>query len=106
MLTHRLRRWPSIKPTLVQRLVFAGLRSIAAGLVVLTASGDYEPTPTQCLLHAGPASPVLASIHSALVSTSCWRERMHIKRSAMLQTAKWKYLLILQVCIYRLFEGL
>ena len=27
MLAHRLRRWPSIKPALVQRLVFAGLRS-------------------------------------------------------------------------------
>ena len=27
MLAHRLRRWPSIKPELVQRLVFAGLRS-------------------------------------------------------------------------------
>ena len=26
MLAHRLRRWPSIKPALVQRLVFAGLR--------------------------------------------------------------------------------
>ena len=73
MLAHRLRRWSSIKPTLVQRLVFAGLRSIAAGLVSLTAGGDYKPTPTQCLLNFGPASSVLASIHSALVSTSCWR---------------------------------
>ena len=27
MLAHRLRHWPSIKPALVQRLVFAGLRS-------------------------------------------------------------------------------
>ena len=27
MLAHRLRRWPSIKPALVQRLVFAELRS-------------------------------------------------------------------------------
>ena len=25
MLGHRLRRWPNIKPALVQRLVFAGL---------------------------------------------------------------------------------
>ena len=68
-----LRRWPSIKPALAQRLVLAGIRSIAAGLVVLTAGGDYKPTPTQCLVNVGPASPVLASIHSALVSTSCWR---------------------------------
>ena len=29
MLAHHLRGWPSIKPALVQRLVFAGLRSIA-----------------------------------------------------------------------------
>ena len=35
------------------------------------AGGEYKPTPTQCLLNVGPASPVLASIHSVLVSTSC-----------------------------------
>ena len=69
MLAHRLRRWPSIKPALVQRLVFAGRRSIATGLVVLTAGCDYKPTPTQCVLYVGPASPVLASIHSTLIST-------------------------------------
>ena len=28
--------------------------------------GEYKPTPTQCLLNVGPASPVLASIHSTL----------------------------------------
>ena len=27
MMAHRLRRWPTIKSELVQRLVFAGLRS-------------------------------------------------------------------------------
>ena len=68
-------RWPSIKTALVQSLVFAELRSIAAGLVILTAGGEYKPTSTQCLLNVGPASPVLASIYSALVSTSCWRYR-------------------------------
>ena len=36
-------------------------------LVVHTAGGEYKPTPTQCLLNVGPASSVLASIHSALV---------------------------------------
>ena len=72
MLAHHFRRWPSIKLALVQRHVFAGLRSIAAGLVVLTTGGDYKPTLTQCLLYDGP---VLASIHSVLVSTSCWRYR-------------------------------
>ena len=46
VLAHRLRRCPSIKPALVQRLVFAGLRSIAAGPVLLTAGGDNKLTPT------------------------------------------------------------
>ena len=45
----------------------------AAGLAVHTDGGEYKPTPTQCLLNVGPASPMLASIHSALVSTSFWR---------------------------------
>ena len=73
MLAHRLRRWPGIKTALVQRLVFAG--SCNTGLVVLTASGNYKPTLTECLLNVGPALPVMASIYSALVSTSCWRYR-------------------------------
>ena len=29
MLAHRLRRWPNINPTFVQRLVFAGTRTLA-----------------------------------------------------------------------------
>ena len=37
-------------------------------------STEYKLTPTQYLLNAGPAWPVLASIHSALGSVSCWRE--------------------------------
>ena len=40
---------------------------------MLTAGGECKPRPTQYMLNAGPASPVLASIHSALASTSCWR---------------------------------
>ena len=52
---------------LVHRLMFTG----AACLAVHIAGGKYKMTPTQCLLNAGPASPVLAGIHSALVSTSC-----------------------------------
>ena len=68
-----LRRWLSIKPALVQCFVFARLCSIAADLVLLTAGGDYKPTSTQWLLHVEPASLVLASIHSVLVSTSCYR---------------------------------
>ena len=93
-----------VDPALVKCLVFAGLCSIASGLAVLTAGGDYKPTPTKCLLNVGTA--VLASIHSALVSTSRWWESVHIQRGALLQTAKWKYLLISQVCIYSILEGL
>ena len=47
-----------------------------APLVVLTAGGEYKPTPTRWLLNVGPASPVLASTHSALVSTSCGRYQL------------------------------
>ena len=43
---------------------------------VLSVRGDvsteYNLTPIQCLSNVGPASAVLSSIHSALVSTSCW----------------------------------
>ena len=93
MLAHRLRRWPSIKPALVQRLVFAGLRSTQetqnictmrrrrwAGVVQMlykcfvfagnSTGRDYKPTPTQCLVNVEPASPVLASKHSVLIGTS------------------------------------
>ena len=45
-----LQRWPSIKPALLQCLLFAGLRSKHVGMVVLTAGGECKPTPTQCLL--------------------------------------------------------
>ena len=31
MLAHRLRRWPNIRPTLGQHLVFAGLDQLAGG---------------------------------------------------------------------------
>ena len=42
--------------------------------LLLAASGPTSLHPPQCLLNVGPASPVLAIIHSAPVSTSCWRE--------------------------------
>ena len=54
------------------RVCWAAFNS-SSGLVVLTAGGNYKSTPTQCLLNVGLVSPVLASIHSAIVSTSCWR---------------------------------
>ena len=77
MLAHRLRRWPSIKPALVQRLMFPGLRSLAAGLVLLTAGGNYKPTPTQCLLNVGPAS------FSPTLATSCCRYRHAVGMGTM-----------------------
>ena len=87
MLAHSLRRWPSIKPALVRRLVFAGsCVQLHAGLVVLTAGGEYKPTLTQCLLNVGPTLLVLASIHSALVSTSCWQLRHAVGTVMMLST--------------------
>ena len=79
--SQQTRRSPNADPpsaTLAQHQTSTGsthrvcweLRS--AGLVLLnTAGDDYKPTPTQCLLNVGPASPVLSSIHSILVSTSC-----------------------------------
>ena len=36
-------------------------------------STEYQLTPIQCMLNVEPASPVLGSIHSAVVSTSCLR---------------------------------
>ena len=66
--------WINIGPTLYKCYTnVLCLLGIAAGLVLLTAGGDDKPTPTQCLVNVGPASPVLASIHSVLVSTSYCR---------------------------------
>ena len=41
--------------------------------VCRSAGGEYKSTLTQCMLNAGPASPVLNSIYSVLVSISYWR---------------------------------
>ena len=70
------RRWP--RPVQFWPTVSTGLTSRvcwAVDLAVHHVGGEYKPTPTQCLLNVGPASPVLVSILSALVSTSCWRYR-------------------------------
>ena len=69
-----------------------------AGLAVHTADGENKPSPTQCLLNVRPASPVLASIHSARVSTSCWRYRHAGGTSTMLWT---KAGLMLARCLWR-----
>ena len=58
MLVHRLRRWPSIIPALVQRLVFAD--SCLPGNV----DGYYKPTPTQWFVQFWASAPVLASIYA------------------------------------------
>ena len=47
-LAHRLRRWPSIKPALVQRLVFAVLRSTQE-------TQNICITFVQCVEDVGPA---------------------------------------------------
>ena len=60
-LVHCRRLWPST----IQHWTV-----LSVGCCVST---EYKLTPIQCLLNVGSASPVLGSIHSALVSTSCWR---------------------------------
>ena len=59
-LVHRRRLWQS-------SMQHWTVLSVGSGV-----STEYKLTPIQCMLNAGPASPVLSSIHSALVSTSCW----------------------------------
>ena len=54
------------------------MRLIARWALVHIAGGDYKQTPTQCMLNVGLVSLVLASIHSALVSTLCLWECVHI----------------------------
>ena len=77
MLANSLRCWPSIKPALFLCLMFTELRSIADGLVVLTAGGNYKPTLTQCLLNVGPGSQMLAGILSSLVYFMLTGARAH-----------------------------
>ena len=60
-LVHCRRLWPSS----IQHWT---VLSVGGGV-----SPEYKLTPIQCLLNFGPALPVLGRIHSALVSTSCWR---------------------------------
>ena len=60
--TMRRRRWAGVVQMLYKFFVFGGNSS--------WSGGDYKPTPTQFLLNVGPASPVLASRQSVLMSTS------------------------------------
>ena len=60
-------RWADVVQMLCTNVLC--LLGIAAGLVLLnTAGGDYKLTPTQCLVDV---EPVLGTMHSVLVSTSC-----------------------------------
>ena len=72
MLAHPLRRWPSIKPALVQRLVFAGMRSIARWSVKCWASVagacQYPFSPSQYCIMAGMLAH---SIHRPM-PFKCW----------------------------------
>ena len=60
--TMRRRRSAGVVQMLYKCFVFAWNSS--------WSGGDYKPTPTQCRLNFGPASPVLASRHSVLMRTS------------------------------------
>ena len=59
MLAHRLRRWPSIKPAVVQRFVFAGSQSVSLccgesiRLFSLQRFLWYRPSITRCWPDAG-----------------------------------------------------
>ena len=76
-LVHRRRLWPS---TIQHWTVL----SVGGGV-----STEYKLTPIQCLLNIGPTSQVLASIHSALVSTSCWQKCIHILYTAPMPFKCW-----------------
>ena len=47
MLSHRLRRWPNIKPTLVKRPPFAGILSL---LCILSTEGNQYQNTVQYIL--------------------------------------------------------
>ena len=58
--------------------------SVAGGV-----STEYNLIPIQCLLNVRPASPVLAIIHSDLVSNSCWRKCVHTVYTAPMLFKCW-----------------
>ena len=74
MPAHRLRCWSSTKPALVQRFVFAGIHSITrwSGSVYCWRRVQAD-----------------TSIHSALVSISCWRECVQIVYTAPMPFKYW-----------------
>ena len=62
IIDHLLRRWPNIKSTLGQRLVFSGLLSILAVSLYSLYPRRHE-TFTQCWCKVGRASTTLAQHH-------------------------------------------
>ena len=60
MLAHSLRRWPSIKPALVQRFVFAGLRSTQL-------TQNISITFAQCWTNVEDVGPTLYKCYTNVV---------------------------------------
>ena len=62
MLAHCLQRWPSIKPALVQRFVFAGplMSLIHFSPVLFMVQAVKHETLTQCWSNVGPPSTTLS----------------------------------------------
>ena len=52
-------------------------------------SKEYRQTSIQYLLNVGPASPVLDSIHLALVSTLSWQKCVYIVYTAPMLFKCW-----------------
>ena len=55
ILAHRLRRWPSIKPALVQRLVFAGICESGSVYCWQRVQADTDPMHVKCWAHVAGA---------------------------------------------------
>ena len=67
MLAHSLRDWPSIKPALVQRLVFCW----AAGVAVHTPANTDIETLAQCIVLVGGIL-LAASTSRNRPNVKCW----------------------------------
>ena len=68
MLDQRRRCWADVLQMLYKCFVFSGNSSWSG---IAYCWWRLQADTTQCLLNDGPASPMLASIHSVLASTSC-----------------------------------
>ena len=59
MLAQRLRRWANIKPTLVQRLIFAGMLRGTADNVHSVFIAENRNPASRCWVNVGPASQMV-----------------------------------------------